>query len=383
MHEKGVEYSKVLSELKVAQARDFKFNDGKILGSMCTAPHGIAKRAHSMFFEANLGNPKLYPGTDMLERKVIRMLSSLLHGRRIYGHIVNGGNEANITALWLARNSRKRKKVIFGKSAHFSILKACDILNLEPMTVGLDRNYRLDAAEVKENLDDDVCAVIGVAGTTELGAVDPIAELSKICLGKAHLHVDAAFGGFVIPFIRELGYDAPDFDFKLPGVSSLSVDPHKMGLATIPAGAFLVRGRDDIEKIAVPTPYLTSELQASLSGTRASGAVAGTYAVMSLLGREGYRRVIKQCMENTEHLRDRVIELGLEPVLDPPPMNILGVHIRQLDALYGELIRNKWFVSAANNPKCLRLVVMPHVSRDSIDAFIVQLEKACKKVGEL
>jgi tyrosine decarboxylase/aspartate 1-decarboxylase len=345
-----------------------------------------------MFFEANLGNPKLYPGTEALETKVIRMLSALLHGKGIYGHIVNGGNEANITALWLARNNRKKKKVIFAKSAHFSILKACDILNMEPVPVGLDRQYRLDASEAGEKLDDDVCAVVGVAGTTELGAVDPIPELSELCRGRAHLHIDAAFGGFVLPFMRgpgndgcdgHEGYDAPEFDFRLPGVTSISVDPHKMGLATIPSGAFLVRGSEDIRKIAVPTPYLTSELQASISGTRASGAVAGTYAVMRLLGMDGYRKIIKKCMGNTYYLRDRIVEMGLKPVLDPPPMNILGVRVKNLERVYNELAQAGWFVSAANNPRCLRLVVMPHITRASVDNFAARLEKTCRRAGAL
>lgn len=82
-------------------------------------------------------------------------------------------------------------------------------------------------------------AVVGVAGTTELGRIDPVEELSEICLEEGiHLHVDAAFGGFIIPFLRETGAELPEFDFKLQGVSSITVDPHKMGLAPSPVDAY-------------------------------------------------------------------------------------------------------------------------------------------------
>jgi tyrosine decarboxylase/aspartate 1-decarboxylase len=138
-----------------------------------------------------------------------------------------------------------------------------------------------------------------------------------------------------------------------------------------------------MNKIAVRTPYLTSEIQTSLSGTRASGAVAGTYAVMKLLGREGYRKMVKMCMGNTEYLQKGIKELGLELVLDPPPMNLIGVKVRKVEKVYIELARKGWMTSTAHNPHCIRLVVMPHMTRKSIDNFVAQFAKTCKKLKEI
>jgi tyrosine decarboxylase/aspartate 1-decarboxylase len=235
MNMKKEPYEKVIEELNNASTKDYHFADGRILGSMCTGPIAIAQKAHSMFLEANLGNPGLYPGTARLEAELIEMLSSLLHGDGRSGMTVSGGTEANITALWIAKKASRGTEVIYPKSSHFSLQKAADILGLEAKEVGLTSEQKIDLSEVEDNLSNRTAAVVCMAGTTEFGAIDPIKELAELC-GDTILHVDAAFGGFVIPFLKELGYPMPLFDFELEGVDFISVDPHKMGMATIPAG---------------------------------------------------------------------------------------------------------------------------------------------------
>lgn len=386
--EKGAARKSIERELRAYLGMDLQFSSGRILGSMCTGPHPLARRAHSDFIEANLGNPRLYPGTQIMHDQVVKMLASLLHGSKVSGFLVNGGTEANITALWIARNASGGKKILVAKSAHFSFLKACDLLGLVPLQVGLDRHYRMDPAQAAEMLqeNDDIAAVVGVAGTTELGAVDPIAQLSKICAGRAHLHVDAAFGGFILPFLDERRRRAAGvrgWDFSEPGVMSMTIDPHKMGLATIPAGGFLFRNSVDISKIAVPTPYLTSESHYALSGTKASGAVAGAYAAMRLMGRSGYRGIVARCLRATDRLARGAREAGLRLALDPPPLNVLGFLMEDPVRVQRELAREGWQVSSAYNPRCTRVVVMPHVTEKAVDAFLPRLVAAARKFGEL
>ena len=103
LQSKGIPQNKVLDELKQATERDFHFKTGRILGSMYTEPHELAKQAHMMFLEANLGNPDLYPGTQELEAEVIKMLGELLHNPNAHGQVLGGGTESNITALWIAQ----------------------------------------------------------------------------------------------------------------------------------------------------------------------------------------------------------------------------------------------------------------------------------------
>ena len=115
-------------------------------------------------------------------------------------------------------------------------------------------------------------------------------------------------------------------------------------------------------------PYTT------LFRSRSSAAVAATYAAMRSLGREGYVRIVKQCMDITEYALQRVEELGLEPVLKPI-MNILCFYVPEPRKIQRELDKSGWKVSIARNPECLRLVIMPHVTRESIDGLFNELEK--------
>jgi tyrosine decarboxylase/aspartate 1-decarboxylase len=381
MDEKGKKYEDVIAELNYALEKDYKFKDGRILGSMCTEPNRIAREAHAMFVEANLGNPGLYPGSVALENELIRMTSSLLHGDGVSGLTVSGGTEANITALWIAKKVTGGTQVIYPQSAHFSFQKALDILNLEGRMIGLNERFEVDVSEVEKNINDETAAVVGIAGTTEFGAIDPIEEFAALC-DDTFLHVDAAYGGFVIPFLKELGYDMPPFDFVIPNIDSISVDPHKMGMATIPSGVLLMKSEDYLKKITVASPYLTSPRQASLSGTRCSAGAVSAYAVMKFLGREGYRGIVKDCMDMTQYLVSRVMELGLEPIIEPI-MPIVCIKMKSPEKVYTSLNDLGWRPSITREPKCLRIVVMPHVTREVIDKFVPDLEKVCRYSHEI
>lgn len=379
---KGTPKEDILHELIKATERDFHFNTGRILGSMYTEPHELAKQAHMMFLEANLGNPDLYPGTQNLEAEVIKMLGELLHNPNAHGQVLGGGTESNITALWIAQKITGKKEVVFPKSTHFSIMKAVDLLKLKPIEVGLDENYMMDIDEAESKITDDTAAVFANAGTTELGVIDPIEKLAELCNEKTFLHVDAVFGGFIIPFLGDLGYDMPKYDFELPGVSTISIDPHKMGFSTIPAGALLYPEKEFIKTIEIEASYLISIHHAALSGTRASASVAAAYAVMKHLGREGYREIVRKCMDATFYLKERVEELGLKLVREPV-MNIIGIEMTNPEKVQRELFKLNWHTSKGKFPCCLRLVMMPHVAREVIDEFIPDFKAVCAKVGEI
>lgn len=370
--------------LKHANKKDLHFSDGKILGSMCSRPLRIAEKAHTMFLEANLGNPGLYPGTKALEEEVIRSVSELLHSSNQIGQMVAGGTEANITSLWIAKNlakGREKNEVLFPKSAHHSVNKAVELLGLEAVEIGLDDNYRMDISKVEKKLSHKTVAVVGIAGTTELGMIDPIKELSDLC-SDTFLHVDAAFGGFVIPFLKDLGYDVPEFDFRIENVDSVSVDAHKMGQATIPSGILLLRNKEYLNNIAIDSPYLTIERQMSLSGTRCSAGAASAYAAIKSLGKEGYRRIVKECMETTSYLTKRVEEIGLRPVIKPI-MNIFAIKLNDPRRVHKELDKEDWKTSLGRYPPCLRVVVMPYVTMGVVDEFIPVLERICKSTREI
>ena len=120
--------------------------------------------------------------------------------------------------------------------------------------------------------------------------------LSNICLeNDIYLHVDAAFGGYSIPFLNEIGYELPKFDFSLRGVCSITIDPHKMGLAPIPTGGILFREKKYLDAMSIETPYLTEERQSTIVGTRTGASTAATWALLKYFGKrrlsEGFKRL--------------------------------------------------------------------------------------------
>jgi len=265
MKEQGISEDALFQFLSSKKKEDLNYK--YILSSMCTKPHPVAVRAHVMFMETNLGDPGLFHGTSSLEQLLVQRLGNLFSLPDACGYATSGGTESNIQALRMAKTlaNKQRPNVVLPESAHFSFKKACDILCLEMRSVPLDENYRMDVEKAKEVIDDQTCSLVGIAGTTEYGMVDPICALSDIAIDKGiFLHVDAAFGGMVLPFL-----DNPvPFDFSLPGVSSLAVDPHKMGMSTIPAGCLLVRDPGSICSLSIDTPYLSVKQEFTLSGTR-------------------------------------------------------------------------------------------------------------------
>ncbi len=369
--EKGRDYEEIMDIIEEANERDVKFGSGHVFGSMCSEPLEITKKVHSMFIEANLGNPGLCRGTERLKNEVNRAISSLINAPDDCESLtIGGGTEGNILALWRARNETGNRRVILPKSAHFSFLKACDILEMEPVYLPSDENYLPDLELLEEMIDDSIAAVVGVAGTTELGLIEPIEEMADI-VGDIHLHVDAAFGGLVIPFLKELGYEMPAYDFEIDGVDSLVLDPHKMGLSTIPLSIFYSR---EPLSFSVEAPYLSGERQRTLRGTRSSASISAFWATMNFLGREGYRQIIAQCMENTRYLLKELKSIGLEPIIEPL-MNIASFHQDNAEKVVKEMERRGYNISRTVDPSGLRFVVMPHVNKENIDAMTKELSR--------
>ncbi len=374
----------ILKELNFLQQRDFCFSSGHILGSMCTQPHPIAREVYLRFLETNLGDPELCPGTKEIESRFLQFIAHLLHApKTAVGQIVSGGTEGNITAMWLAKQLSGKKEIVLPVSAHFSFQKIASLVGMKLVEIPLTKDYVMDLSSLKKNVGKNTAAVVGLAGSTELGTVDPIPEISTLCSDEqVFFHVDAAFGGFVIPFLKRLGYNVPHFDFLLKGVSTISIDSHKMGYAAIPLGTLMIRKKHWLESISVESPYISSEKQAGILGTRSGAPVAAAYAVAQYLGYEGYTDMVRSCMEVTTYTEQRINELGLGLVLKPT-MNVLGVKLKSPGRVVKKLSEKGWRVNKIERLSCIRLVLMPQITKEIIDEFIPVLRKTCEEVGEL
>ena len=378
MKEKALSADEVMHILEETRKRDYSYD--RFFSTMCTQPHPIAVRAHDMFLETNLGDPGLFPGVADLEQRVVQMLGEMLGCPNAAGYVSTGGTESNIQAIRAARNEagKKNGNIVVPESAHFSFDKIGDLLCLEVRKAELDESLKVDIGSVESQVDDNTVALVGIAGTTEFGQVDPIEDLAKIAADRGiHLHVDAAFGGFVLPFLE----GDWRWDFRVPGVSSITIDPHKMGMSTIPAGGLLFRGQDCLSALETETHYLTKARQASLTGTRSGAAAAATYAVMMHLGREGFRETVRHCMDLTYHLVSSARQIGVEPVIEPI-MNVAALQVPFPAKVREELMKRDWHVSMTREPRrALRLILMNHVTRENIDLFLADLRDILEASG--
>ncbi|SFM71560.1 tyrosine decarboxylase MfnA [Methanolobus profundi] len=376
MNETGLSEEQIRNVLNDSKGQDLKY--GRVLSSMCTYPHEIAVEAHMQFIESNMGDFGLFRGTYNLENEILGSLGDLLHHSEASGYMTTGGTESNIQAIRSMRNIFQRKdkchrpNLVVPDSAHFSFDKVSDILDIELRKASLDKDLKVSIESVMSLIDENTIGLVAIAGSTEFGQVDQIDVLSDIAIkNNIFLHVDAAFGGFVLPFLE----DSQEFDFSLPGVTSIAIDPHKMGLSTIPAGVLLFRSPDQLESLKADTPYLTVSTQYTLTGTRSGAAVAATWAVMNRLGKEGYRKVVSDCMSTTHYLLDRLAEIGVYPLIEPV-MNVVALEIPEADLVRSRLAKEfNWQVSITQNPHGLRLVIMPHVTIEMLDSFVQDLKK--------
>jgi len=377
MNENGLNEKEVLSLLNKAKSNDLQYNH--VLSSMCTYPHEIAVKAHVKFIESNMGDFGLFQGTYNMEQEIIKMLGNMLHCSTVNGYLTTGGTESNIQAIRSMRNSHivNDPNIVVPESAHFSFDKIADILNIKVKKADIDDELKVCLDSVESLIDDNTVGLVGIAGSTEFGQVDPISDLSKIAVdNNLFLHIDAAFGGFVLPFLPK----SEQFDFSLTGVSSLAIDPHKMGLSTIPSGVLLFRDMEDLIHLKADTPYLTIDTQYTLTGTRSGATVAATYAVMKYLGNEGYRKIVSRSMDLTDYFVKSVKEIGIYPVIDPI-MNVIALDVPEPAKLRSKLSKEyNWQVSIAQKPAALRIVMMPHMDFETIDLFVGDLQKALDEI---
>ena len=249
------------------------------------------------------------------------------------------------------------------ESAHFSFKKASDLLCLEMRTVPLGRDFRMDAQKAAEQIDRNTVCLVGIAGTTEYGMVDPIADLAKIA--EAHdvfFHVDAAFGGMVIPFLN----NPIPFDFALPGVTTIAVDPHKMGMSTIPAGLPAHPGTGHAPHTQYRYAIPLGKTGIHSRGYPSGAPVVGALAVLDYLGIEGMKAIVSGCMKNTRRLIAGMETFGI-PRTVTPDVNVATFACRN--------VPEPWKVSWTRQGH-LRIVCMPHVHGDRIEAFL-------KDIGEM
>ena len=339
----------------------------RVLSSMCTVPHPAARAAADRFLATNPGDPETYPGVAALERETVAMLGDVVGLSDPSGYVASGGTEANIQAVRAARNLHDvdAPNVVAPESAHFSFQKAADVLNVDLRLAPTDDEYRADVDEMANLVDENTVVVVGVAGSTEYGRVDPIPTLADLAHdADAQFHVDAAWGGFVLPFTDD------EWHFGHADVDTMTIDPHKMGQAAVPAGGFLAADEATIDALAVATPYLESTSQATLTGTRSGAGVASAHAAITAQWPDGYRENYERGVDLAEWFTGEMRDRGFDVV--DPSLPIVAVDLP--DPVFSSLTDRDWRISRTAAGE-LRVVMMPHVDRSMLETFLADVDR--------
>lgn len=309
----GRDRAEVLAELDtMAREEDATWETGKISGTMYCGDHdhyAFLSEAFAKFAHVNALQRNLCPSQTKFEGEIIAMVLDLMHADAVTGTtpaglVTSGGTFSILHAILAYREyaaatrgisaaGGRLPNLVKPETAHPAFDKACHLFGIENRTVPVDPTTTLvDPATVAEAIDDNTIAIIGSAGNYPYGTIDPIAELGALALARGvGLHVNGCLGGFILPFGEELGYGIPAFDFRVPGVTSISADTHKYGYAF--KGSSVVVFSDKAIRNAQYFHQLGwsggKYMSPGMDGSRSGGLLASTWASMVTLGREGYR----------------------------------------------------------------------------------------------
>lgn len=383
----GLERQEILRILEDKLKFDKSYDSGFILGSMCTKPLDLGIEIYMKYISKNLGDPGLFLGTAALEEELSSEIGELFGGKNIIGTFTTGGSESNLIALRIAKKLRpdiKDPEVVLPISTHISFDKAADLLDIKLRKVNLDKDYKLDMVHFESLINENTCGVVGIAGTTSLGLVDPIEEISKIIKGKdIFFHIDAAFGGFVLPFLKNLNFQIPLWDFSVKSVDSITADPHKMGMGVIPTGGIFLRDKSILQKIGFEIPYLAGGnfKHLHIVGTRPGGTIIAFWAILKSLGINGFNKIVEKCMDNTKYLVKGIGKIKGIKIATKPVMNIVGITTENGDTIYRideELRKRNWLTGKFEEFNLIRVVVMPHIQKVHLQNFVKDLENIVK-----
>lgn len=377
----------ILSEIKNDLKDELSYE--RVLSSMCTPPPKIARTIAADFSELNLGDPGLFPKSVQKEKEVLLYLASLLNAPEAWvGSITSGGSESNLIGCWATRNWNQKKKeinhghIIIPKSAHVSFEKAIDILNIKAKWANLTDTYQIDIESVKELITEETLGIIGIAGTTGTGVCDNIEALSEIALDhNLYLHIDAAYGGTIFPFLNDLGWISPSFGFENEGVKSITIDTHKILGSIIPGGAIIIRSDEIYKTISKNISYLSdsSTTQITITGTRPGNSVISSWVLLNKLGKSYLVNRVKKSLELTNYIINRLKKIPDISLAFKPIINIIGFTSKAFKTkeLVEKLRQKGWFLSIYKD--FIRIVVMPHLSKKTINNFIKDLESIVKE----
>ena len=398
--ESGLSWGEIQEHLTAAKKDDIDWRRGRISGLVYFAEDEVlqvAKDAYSMFFSENAVGLGAFPSLEQIEAEVIEMALEHFHaGENAAGSMSTGGTESIFLAVKAARDWARANlsidgtpQIVLSHTAHPAFDKAAHLQGLKVRRVPKGTDFRADVEAIGKAISPDTFMIVGSAPAYPHGVVDPISALSDLALERGiWLHVDSCIGGYLARFVKKLGYPVPDFDFAVPGVTSISADIHKHGYAAKGASTILYRDAKYFEY----QPYEFDDWDRGLYktntfvGTRSGGAIAAAWAVMNYLGEEGYLRLARKLMQTKQSLVDGINSISGLQTWGDPELSVFTYGSNEFDifAVADGLAQMGWNANRLIDPPGIHLLLAPShsmVAEEYLSDLNYVVEK--EKSGEL
>jgi glutamate/tyrosine decarboxylase-like PLP-dependent enzyme len=402
MPEHGLARDEVMARLLAMKQNDQDWRGGRVFSLVYSAGddvHELLADAQALYSAENGLNVLAFPSIGVMQHDIVCNTASLLgaddpaSGGAVEGYLTSGGTESLLQAVKTARDVGRergvaRPAVVAGESAHAAFTKAADYFDVDLVRVPVGADFRVRASALANACTRNTIMVVGSAPTYPHGVIDPIADIAALAAERGILcHVDACMGGFLLPFLAELGRWSQPFDFRIPGVTSMSADVHKYGYASKGVSVILYRTHALARKqLFVTTDWLGGfYASTAMAGTRPAGPIAAAWAALMHIGRAGYLELTRTAHDAARELRAGIESVEGLAVRGDPPATVMAFGARDPDALdifaVGErLAAQGWYLDRQNRPDSLHATVHAG-SAATVPALVTDLRRAVREVG--
>ncbi len=399
---KGFPKDKILSDLKTYKESDTDWQGGKMFGHAFLAgadARELVERAYLEYLWENSLDPSLFPSVLRLENEVVSMAAVHLGGdEKVVGNFTSGGTESIFLAVKAARDRflsahpDNRPEMIVPVTAHAAFHKAAHYMGLKLVPVPVDMaTFKASVESIKYKINDNSALVVASAPSYAHGVIDPISEIGRIALANdIPFHVDACMGGFLLPYWKKLGAKIEEFDFSVPGVTSISMDFHKYAFAAKGASVILFKNKGlrkhSIFTCSSWTGYTI--INPTVQSSRSAGPLAGTWAVLNYIGHDGYLEITRKLKEATERVIAAIESIPELYVMGKPEFCIFGVASDGPDIfhLVDEMKARGWHIQAqmglGGHKENFHLTMLP-VNLAMIDEWMRDLRDSVKAAAHL
>ena len=385
---------------RLAAAEESRWRDGFASGAVYHgAPEHVAflNRVYAAQSQSNPLHPDLWPSATKFEAEIVAMTADVLGARHadpaapVAGTVSSGGSESIMLAMKTYRDFARARRgiaepeIVAPVTAHAAFDKAARYFDMTLVRVPVDAGFKADLAAMAAAITDRTAVVVGSAPTFPHGVIDPIPEIAALAAERgAGCHVDACLGGFIVPWAEKLGYPVPPFDFRLPGVTSMSADTHKYGYAAKGSSVILYRGKDLRQ-----FQYYTATdwpgglyLSPTFAGSRPGALSATCWAAMVSIGARGYTEAARRILETGAKVRDGVAAIPGVRVLGDPLWVIAfatedGVDVFQVLENMG---KRGWSLNGLQRPAAVHIAItLRHTLPGVADRFLADLRASVEE----